>query len=199
MERAEEILGYWFGASAEPWSVPADRMAIWFRGGPAVDDEIRRRFGSDVERAVAGVYDDWAAAPRGRLALVILLDQFTRNIHRGTPAAFSGDPLALPLAIEALETGVDRELRPVERPFLYLPLEHAEDARAQAASVESFRRLAYAAPVELRAPYDAFLEYAIRHQVIVDRFGRFPHRNAILGRVTTPEEAEFLKEPGSSF
>jgi len=199
MERAKEILEFWFGASTDRWSVPDDRMKTWFGGGPAVDDEIRRRFGADVDRAVAGGYADWKETPRGRLALVLLLDQFTRNAHRGTPAAFSGDPRALSLAIEALEAGVDRELRPVERPFLYLPLEHAEDARAQAASVDAFRRLADAAPAGSRAPYDAFLEYAIRHQVIVDRFGRFPHRNAILGRQTTPEEAEFLKKPGSSF
>ncbi|HEY0839412.1 MAG TPA: DUF924 family protein [Vulgatibacter sp.] len=199
MERAEQILRYWFGDGSDGWSLPADRQPLWFRGGPQVDEEIRLRFGPDVEVAVDGGFADWKATPRGRLALVILLDQFTRNVHRGTPGAFAGDRLALPLAVEALEKGIDRELRPVERPFLYLPLEHAEDSKMQALSVDAFRRLAEEAPAVVRPAYDVFLDYAIQHQVIVDRFGRFPPRNAILGRETTPEEAEFLKQPGSSF
>lgn len=199
MEQAEAILQFWFGDSPNAWEAPADRMPLWFGGKPEVDDEIRRRFGATVEEALRGGFAEWKATPRGRLALVLLLDQFTRNIHRGTPAAFAGDRLALPLALDALEEGVDQELRPSARPFLYLPLEHAEDRRMQAASVAAFRRLADAAPPEARPTYDVFLEYAIRHQVIVERFGRFPHRNAILGRQTTPEEAEFLKQPGSSF
>lgn len=199
MERVEEILHFWFGDSADAWTVSADRMSRWFGGGPEVDDEIRRRFGPTVEEALGRGFPAWTATPRGRLALVLLLDQFTRHIHRGTPSAFAGDRLALPLALDALEAGIDQELRPVARPFLYLPLEHAEDRQVQAASVAAFRRLADEAPAEARATYDVFLEYAIRHQVIVDRFGRFPHRNAILGRQTTPEEAEFLTQPGSSF
>lgn len=199
MERAEEVLRFWFGDGSDGWSIPPDRQPIWFGKDPKVDDEIRLRFGPAVEVACDGGFGAWKDTPRGRLALVILLDQFTRHIHRGTPGAFACDPLALRLSFEAVEAGIDRDLRPIERPFLYLPLEHAEDPAMQALSVKVFRRLAEEAPAEVRKAYDLFLDYAIQHQVIVDRFGRFPHRNAILGRETTQEEAEFLLQPGSSF
>ena len=199
MERAEEVLRFWFGDASDGWTIPPNRQPKWFGKNHEVDEEIRLRFGPAVEAACEGGFAGWKETPRGRLALVILLDQFTRHIHRGTPDAFAGDPLALALSLEALDRGADRELRPIERPFLYLPLEHAEDSHVQQLSVDAFRRLAEEAPAGVRTSYDLFLDYAIQHQVIVDRFGRFPHRNAILGRASTPEEEAFLLQPGSSF
>lgn len=200
MERSEEILSHWFGSDlGNGWTVPADRTKYWFGKDEATDAELRRRFISDMERAAAGLLRDWARTPRGRLALVILLDQFPRNIHRGTPAAFAHDGLALELVREGLERGDDEQLRPVERTFFYLPLEHAEDREAQAESVRRYAALLDAAPEHAKAAFREFYDYALAHQRIIDRFGRFPHRNAILGRETTPEEAAFLTEPNSSF
>ncbi len=200
MERSEEILRYWFGPiEGEGWLAAPGREEIWFRGGDEVDETLRLRFGPDVEVALAGGYADWTSTPRGRLARILLLDQFTRNIHRGKPDAFAGDPIALPMALEALASGEDRALRPIERVFLYLPLEHAEDPAIQRRCVDAYRALAQAAPPDSGSTYDGFVDYATRHQVIVDRFGRFPHRNRILGRASTPEEEAFLLEPGSSF
>lgn len=200
MERSEEVLSFWFGeVRGEGWEVPQDRLAMWFRGGREADEELRRRFASDVESARAGQLDGWVTTPRGRLALVLLLDQLPRNLYRGTPDAFATDAKALSLSREALARGEDAKLRPIERPFIYLPLEHAEDREAQKIAVERFRVLAQAAPASSRAAFDGFLDYAIQHQVIIERFGRFPHRNRILGRESTPEEQAFLLEPGSSF
>jgi len=198
MERSEEILRYWFDEVGD-WDFPPEREAMWFGKDPEVDAEIRRRFGTDVERAAAGLLDDWAETPRGRLALVVLLDQFPRNIHRGKPAAFAHDGKALALAREGVARGHDRALRPIERAFFYLPFEHAESREAQAASVRLFRALLDEAPPEAKDRFRVFHDYAVAHQRIIDRFGRFPHRNEILGRETTPEEAAFLQQPGSSF
>ncbi|AKU90495.1 DUF924 family protein [Vulgatibacter incomptus] len=199
MERSEEILAHWFGEEPDDWAAPADRHPLWFGGGPQVDEDLRRRFATDVERARAGALDAWKATPRGRLALLILLDQLPRNLFRGTPEAFASDPAALALALEGIDRGDDRALRPIERTFAYLPLEHAEDRGIQARGVACFEALLAEAPERVRKTYESFLDYAVRHRVIVDRFGRFPHRNAILGRKSTPEEEAFLREPGSSF
>jgi uncharacterized protein (DUF924 family) len=200
MERSEEVLSHWFGeAAGDGWQVAPDRVALWFRGGAEVDEELRRRFAADVDAARAGKLSGWASTPRGRLALLLLLDQLPRNLFRGRPEAFASDAMALSLSREALARGEDAQLRPIERTFLYLPFEHAEDRGAQATSVERFRALAQAAPASAHAAYEGFLDYAIRHQVIVERFGRFPHRNRILGRASTEEEEAFLREPGSSF
>jgi len=200
MTRSEALLQHWFGpAEADGWTVPPDRMALWFRGGPEVDADLRHRFAADVDAARAGQLSAWTGTPRGRLALLLLLDQLPRNLFRGTPQAFQSDALALSLAREALASGEDAQLRPIERPFVYLPLEHAEDRSAQATSVQKFRELAAAAPAASRPAFEGFLDYAIRHQVVIERFGRFPHRNRILGRASTPEEEAFLLEPNSSF
>lgn len=198
--RQEEILEFWFGPpEGDGWEFPEERLELWFGRSQEVDDLIRERFGADAEAAARGGYDDWARTPRGRLALLILLDQFPRHLHRGKPGAFAQDPKAQELVREGLRLGHHRELRPVERSFFYLPLEHAEDLELQNLSVALYQELADAAPEAARPRYLSFLDYAERHQVIVARFGRFPHRNAFLGRKTTPEEAEFLTQPGSSF
>jgi uncharacterized protein (DUF924 family) len=200
MTTSEEIIDFWFD---HPAVAEGGHAEIWWKPDPEVDAEIRRRFGEDVERAKAGEYDDWADDPEGMLALVLLLDQFTRNIYRDTPDAFSGDTKALALSRAAIERGFDRELDPPRRAFLYMPLEHAEYDSAQEESIESFERLAEEAAAIEGGKYkemsDAFLDFAHKHKVIIDRFGRYPHRNEILGRETTDEEAAFLKQPNSSF
>ncbi|WP_373048059.1 DUF924 family protein [Vulgatibacter sp.] len=199
-ERSEEILRYWFGdEGGDGWSIPAGKQAFWFGKDDAVDAEMRRRFLYDMERAAAGLLRDWARTPRGSLALVILLDQMPRNIHRGTPAAFAHDGQALALVRDGIEQGFDRQLRPVERAFYYLPFEHAEDRAAQAEGVRLYEALEAAAPPDARERFHVFTDFAVRHREIVDRFGRFPHRNQILGRQSSDEEKAFLQQPGSSF
>ena len=182
---AGDIHAFGFGAA-----VPDPR---WFRKDPAVDAKIRTRYGAAIEAALAGACEAWSATPRGALARILLLDQFTRNVFRGTPRAFAGDPLALDLAGRAVDAGFDRELDPHERWFLYLPFEHAEDAAAQDRSLELFGALAR--DTGHREP----LEWAEKHAAVIRRFGRYPHRNAILGRASTPEELAYLDEPGSGF
>ena len=140
-----------------------------------------------------------AVVDPGRLALVLLTDQFPRSIYRGTPAAFAFDAIARSLCLESLADGSDRALRPIERVFLYLPFEHSESLTDQDRAVELFRALAADVEPRLTPPFEDYLDYALRHRAIVERFGRFPHRNAILARPSTPAEIAFLEEPGSSF
>jgi uncharacterized protein (DUF924 family) len=185
--RAADVLDFWFG--------PAEvAREAWFRKDAAFDAAIRARFGPLIESALAGGLADWAGAPETALARVLLLDQFTRNAFRDTPRAFGGDALALVAAREMLARGHDAALSPLRRVFAYLPFEHAEDLAAQHEALRLFAALLVLAP-EL-ASYE---DYARRHAVVIERFGRFPHRNAILGRRSTAEEIEFLKQPGSAF
>lgn len=176
----DEVLAFWFEELT-----PDD----WFGGGEAVDDRIRGRFLALHEALRDGVPESWRETARGMLAAVIALDQFPRNMYRGDRQAFAADPAALALATEAVERGLDRALSIDERKFLYLPFEHSEDPAVQARSVALFASL----------DDEDTLGYAVRHREIIDRFGRFPHRNEVLGRESTPEEIEFLKEPDSSF
>ncbi len=166
---------------------------VWFRKDPAFDESIRARFGDAVEAALGGAYGEWDATPEGTLARVLLLDQFTRNIHRDTPRAFAGDARALAAAESAVARGYDRALDPFGRWFLYLPFEHAEDAAMQHRSLALFGALAQA------TGDTAPLDWARKHADVIFRFGRYPHRNAILGRASTPEEVAFLAQPGSRF
>ncbi|MGZ3184338.1 MAG: DUF924 family protein [Telluria sp.] len=185
----QDILDFWFGP--EPGAIRGE----WFRKDEAFDAQIRARFGGIIEQAVNGGLREWDdQGPRCALARIIVLDQFTRNTGRGTPAAFEGDVLALAAARELQASGGDRALTPVERWFSYMPFEHAEDAAMQELSVDLFTRLA-----EERPDLEGALDYAHRHRGVIARFGRFPHRNAILGRASTEAEIEFLKQPGSSF
>lgn len=189
----ETILDYWFGQSGSDTEIARRQASLWWRGGSEIDTEIHRRFGALHEQAAQGELDSWLVTPRGRLALIIVLDQFSRNIHRGSARAFAQDERAQALALEALRTGEYRQLRRVERVFLYMPLEHAETLELQRKSVECFTGLRDAAPDDEREVYGYFLEFAWRHYDVVARFGRFPHRNAALGRATTPEEQAFLQ------
>lgn len=184
---AAAVLDFWFGPP------PHAQRAAWFRKDDRFDDAIRARFGDAVAVALAGGYGDWCTTPHGALARILLLDQFTRNIFRGTPQAFAGDERALATAEDAIARGFDRALDVVERRFCYLPFEHSEDAAVQERSLALFRALADEAGEE-----DAYV-WAEKHAAIIRRFGRYPHRNGTLGRPSTPEEIAFLKEPGSSF
>lgn len=199
MMEPETILKYWFGDSPDDGTVAAQRSSLWWSKDDAVDDDIRERFETTVQAAGRDELDDWAATAQGRLALVILTDQFPRNMYRGTPAAFAFDAKARALCLEGLASGQDRELRPIQRVFWYMPLEHSEDRAHQDRSVALFRELLDEVGAEQRGTFQVNLDFAVRHQEIIQRFGRFPHRNAILGRISTPEELAFLEEPGSSF
>jgi len=168
-------------------------MDLWF-GGRRHDAHIRERFGADLERAARGALDPWAAHPRGALALVIVLDQFSRHIHRGTPAAFAQDPKAQSVVLAGLSAGHDAALQPVERAFFYIPLEHAEDRALQRRSVALHEALVDSVPETHRDRYRDFLHHARIHHDIVERFGRFPHRNRVLGRQSTDAERAFLRE-----
>lgn len=189
IDLAGDILAFWFG-SGKPGPDPASR---WFGKDPSFDAEIRARYGDAIEAALAGAHEAWSGTPRGALARVLLLDQFTRNVFRDTPRAFAGDALALAVAGRAVDAGFDRSLGPFERWFLYLPFEHAEDADAQDRSLALFGALAR--ETGQRGP----LEWAEKHAAIIRRFGRYPHRNAVLGRASTAAEIAFLREPGSGF
>lgn len=199
METADSIHSFWFGPHADDGEVIAHQSALWWSKREASDAEIRRRFAAQVGRAAAGELDDWLVAPRGRLALILLTDQFPRNIWRGSAPAFAFDTLARRWALEAVRQGIDRLCRPVERVFLYLPLEHSEDAADQAEAVRLFAALAGSVPPHLRHHFDDYLDYARRHQAVIERFGRFPHRNAALGRLDTADERAYLAQPGAGF
>ena len=190
LQLRDEILDFWFGRTDAPGF--GEWRGEWFRKDPAFDTRLRERFGTAVEAALTGRFGEWSD-PRGTVARVLLLDQFTRNSYRDTPQAFAGDALALAIARQAVARGDDAALIPVERCFLYLPFEHAESFTAQDQSIELFARLA------TEPGMGDQLVWAERHAAIIRRFGRFPHRNAILGRTSTPEETAFLATPGSGF
>jgi uncharacterized protein (DUF924 family) len=192
MSRKDDILGFWFGAAATTADEMRAKMMRWYRGGETVDAAIRDQFAIDVEHALAGQLDTWAADPHGRVALVLLLDQFTRNLFRDTAKAFAGDPQARRLAIEAFDHGVDASLSLDERMFLVMPLIHAEDLALQERAIGLMDRVVADAPVDLRSTYAMGMESSRQHRDTIARFGRFPARNAALGRESTPDEIAFL-------
>ncbi len=198
-ERYDEILEFWFGPLQDEATLDTSRMQMWFQGGPELDQRIRERFGALHDEAARGEHDAWAATPFGRLGLVVVLDQFSRHLHRDSGQAFEQDPKALQLVLEGLDLGHDRLVWPIHRAFFYLPLEHSEDPEMQALSVALYEQLAQDAPASLSELFAGFLDYARRHKVVVDRFGRFPHRNAALGRASTAEEEAFLASPQAPF
>lgn len=187
--RAGEVLDFWFGSGSEY----GRRRPRWFARDPAFDAELGERFSRLVEDLLGGKHYEWLSDPRACLARIIALDQFPRQIHRGSPRAFAADPLALEATRHALANRYDADMLPVERLFAYLPFEHSESLADQERARELVRPLA-----QFAETHDA-LRYAEAHRAIIARFGRFPHRNAILGRPSTPEEIEFLELPGSAF
>jgi uncharacterized protein (DUF924 family) len=188
---ADEVLAFWFGREDEPGY--GEFREAWFRKDPEFDQQVQERFGPLYERAAASELDGWREEARSCLALVICLDQFPRNMFRGDGRTHATDDKALETARYALERALDRELPTFQRVFVYMPFMHSESVEDQRRSVELFGRLA-----EKPGAPD-LTSYAVGHMEIVERFGRFPHRNVILGRETTPEEAEFLQGPDSSF
>lgn len=190
--RIDAILSFWF--KEHELSAPQidRRMDIWFGEDPIFDHEIEKDFSADVDKASDGELNHWAHDPRGRLALIILLDQFRRSIYRNTPAAFEKDPAALKLCVEGAMEGEDKGLSPIQRVFFYMPLQHAESRKVQAKSVELFARLAEAVSPTLRETFMTVAQFAELHRDIVERFGRFPHRNEMLNRKNTAEENEYL-------
>jgi uncharacterized protein (DUF924 family) len=184
-----EVLAFWFG---QPPTGHA--RAEWFRKDPAFDERVRQRFGAALQLALDGGLQHWDAQPEGALARILVLDQFTRNAYRDTPRAFAGDALALAAARSLVATGGHLSLPPLQRWFAYLPFEHAEDRAVQDRSLQLFAALARDHPALADAQH-----WAVKHAEIIQRFGRYPHRNAILQRASTPEEEDFLRQPGSSF
>lgn len=176
----DQILSFWFDQTPP---------ARWWTVDPDFDALLRERYAGLLARAAAGELWTWRDSARGRLAEVIVLDQFSRNIHRGTPAAFAQDPMALVLAQEAVRAGATSVLSPIQNNFLLLPYMHSESRAIHEIAVALYGA---------HAPAEN-LDFELRHKAIVDRFGRYPHRNAVLGRESTPEELAFLQQPGSSF
>lgn len=200
MHAWQPLLDWWFGADpGTATEIAAARHGLWFGKRDSQDREAEVRFGAQVEQALAGGLREWGDDPQGWLALLILLDQLPRMIFRDTPRAFAGDSLARPLLRDGLDRGWDRRLAPIQRVFAYLIFEHAEDLSLQNRAVGLFTDLLNEAADDERAVFAGYLDFAERHQRIIARFGRFPHRNAILGRPSTDEEQAFLREPGSRF
>lgn len=197
---AETVLDFWFGDAIAGGDALDVAFGRWFGGGKAFDREVETRFGELVERALTGDLREWEDAIRSRLALILLLDQFPRNIHRGTARAFAGDERALRLARHSVANGDDRALAPLERVFLLMPFQHAEDLDAQREGVALFAALAEESlPDEQRKLLESSRDYAVKHCRIIERFGRFPYRNAVLGRPDTDDEREWLADSPERF
>ena len=190
MMQPGDVLAFWFSERVQ---------RLCFERNDAFDAEIREQFGDAVAAAQAGGFEEWRATPEGALALVILIDQMSRNIYRGSPQAFAGDPRALAVAQQLVDTEADRRFGFTQRRFTYLPFEHSEDSKVQKQALKLFGALAVECAPEHNVDAAVQLLYAARHAEIIFRFGRYPHRNAVLGRASTPEEDAFLKEPISSF
>ena len=190
--RIEDILHYWFGAFPTPYSADKTKADMWFGNGAAYDAEIFMSFGADYERAISGELDHWIDSWRGRLALIILLDQFSRHIHRGTAQAFAQDETAQALVIDGIGAGDDSRCHAVERSFFYMPLMHAEDIDKQELAMRAYEQLVRDVPEKYRKAFEANLEFARAHHHVIERFGRFPELNDILDRQTSDEEQDFL-------
>ncbi len=195
----QDLLHWWFGQGTSATEIAAEKQRLWFGYRPQQDAEARERFGALVEQALNGDLQDWAELPEGWLALVLLLDQLPRMIHRDTPRAFAGDERAQQLVRDGLAHGGDMLLSPIQRVCIYLVLEHAENLAVQDLAVAHFTALRDIAAEHEQALFRDFLDYAERHREVISRFGRFPHRNAILGRDSSDAEQSFLQQPGSSF
>ena len=197
----DAVLRFWFGVTRPGNTEALAQKTLWFAKSEALDEQIRQQFGTAVQAAIAGDLQDWERDPWSALALIVLLDQFTRNIYRGNAEAFAGDARALALSLRLQADSTDQQLPAVARVFVYLPMEHSEDWAMQARSVQAFTALveSEAGEPDVQAYLRGSLDYAQRHQVVIAQFGRFPHRNRPLGRSSTADEMEYLSKPGSGF
>jgi len=193
------LLDWWFGSSESASEVAAQKGRLWFGKRDSQDLEARERFGDWAEQALAGGLTEWMQRPEGWLALVLLLDQIPRMIFRDTPKAFAGDLRAQKLVAQGIAADFDRQLQPIQRVFIYLVFEHSENLAVQNEGVSRYLELVAQQPESDRALFSDYLDYAERHQKVIAQFGRFPHRNAVLGRESTAEELAFLSKPGSRF
>jgi uncharacterized protein (DUF924 family) len=199
MDDARRVREFWFGKLPLGREALDERMKVWFADAATplakeFDAAIRAEFGARTEAALRGELANWADGPRRRLSLIILLDQFPRNIYRASARAFAGDEQALALALSGMQLGADAALDPLERIFFCMPLQHSESLEVQEESVAAYRRLLGEAPQTLRATFEGTLKFAELHAFIIRRFGRFPHRNGVLGRASNLEEAAYLRE-----
>lgn len=198
----QQVLQFWFGHSIDS-ATASSQAHLWWRKRPEVDQQIREDFADGLRDLTRGKYRDWLQTARGRLAAIIVLDQFSRNMYRDKPQAFAQDALALQWCLEGLKTEIDLQLEPIERVFFYLPLEHSEDLQLQDLACRKFAELLD--QVTLLGTesdgntYEGFYEFAERHRQVIQKFGRFPHRNRILGRVNSEAEQQYLDTPGSGF
>jgi uncharacterized protein (DUF924 family) len=197
--RIDAVLAFWF--REQELSAPQidHRMDVWFGEDKVFDLECKKEFANEVDRASAGELDHWAREPRGRLALILLLDQFRRNIYRNTAAAFAMDKAALKLCVEGAMEKKDQGLTPIQRAFFYMPLQHAESRKVQVKSVELYRRLVDAVSPTYRETFATIAQFAELHHDIIQQFGRFPHRNKLVNRKNTPEEDEYLAADSPDF
>jgi uncharacterized protein (DUF924 family) len=204
MDEALQVREFWFGKQPQTGEQLNRRMKIWYGADSPelqhhLDESIRERFGHLVERAASGELDSWADGPRRRLSLILLLDQFPRNLYRNSARAFATDDAAMALAMTGMQSGADAALKPMERVFFYSPLQHCEALEVQDESVAAYRRLLLESPEALHEILQNMLGYAQRHREVIKQFGRFPHRNKILGRASTPEEFAYLRDGGETF
>lgn len=199
MSSQAEILAFWFGDNPDDLQVIDEKSSLWWGKDKTADEDIKNRFTTSLESLIAGSLAHWKETPHGLLAMIILVDQFSRNIHRGHPASYAQDEIAQSLCREGLARKMDLQLRSIEKVFFYMPLEHAESMELQKLSVELFGKLLIPMSGQYYEKFNRYVDFAARHYDIIARFGRFPHRNRVLGRQSTREEMEFLQLPGSSF
>lgn len=197
--RIDSILAFWFREHELSAPQIDGRMDVWFGEDAVLDHEIEKNFAEEIEQASKGKLNHWASKPRGCLALILVLDQFRRNVYRNTADAFSRDKLALKICVEGAMSKLDRELAPIERVFFYMPLQHSESRKVQTKSVDIYTRLAKSVSATYRETFETILQFAELHRDIIEQFGRFPHRNKLLGRENTKEEEEYLSGDAPDF
>ena len=198
----QEILEFWFGKDFEQASsenIAQSQASLWWSKQDHVDQEILQRFEPTLKALISGQHLSWLEQPLGRLAAILVLDQFSRNMYRDSGSSFCQDSLALHWSLEAIRKGEDKQLTSIQRVFLYMPLEHSEQLNMQKLCLEKFNQLRLDCAQSFIKQADGYLDFAQKHLVIIERFGRYPHRNAILQRPSTAAELEFLKQPGSGF
>jgi len=198
----QTVLDFWFGQQAAQTSsadIAKAQASLWWGKDSALDQQILQRFEPVLKGLISGQYPHWLDKPQSKLAAIIVLDQFSRNMYRNSGSAFCQDSLALHWALEMIRQGQDKQLSLIERVFLYMPLEHSEQLIMQKLCLEKFQQLAAEAPQSFSEQAQSYVDFAQRHLDIIERFGRFPHRNSVLNRVSNEEELQFLQQPGSSF